>query len=174
MSDLPLWTFFVFDHIWLRWRIYFSVRLTIKMSTIAIERRWPFPAASSAGVDSTLSARPFLLRLHPFRLQPPSMGRVSCIQRATINLSTFGFSPSERNWRVFLVFTFAASPTINLSTFGLSRFGVPLWICELNHQFVHFSPSTCPLITIDLSTSHHQCVHLTCRNPLFYKSILRL
>jgi hypothetical protein len=95
---------FVFDHICLRWTIWFSVRLTIKMSTIAVERR-PFPVASSMqGLIQLSQHAPFACTV--FRLQPPSMGRVSCIQPATINLSTFGFPPSERNWRVFLVFTF--------------------------------------------------------------------
>jgi hypothetical protein len=54
----------------------------------------------------------------------------------------------------------SAPATINLSTFAL-LYRPGLWICELNHQSVHPSPSMCPPETINLSTSDHQSVHLS-------------
>jgi len=97
MSDLHLWTFFVFDHIRQLWTIFFSVRLTINMSTLEIARRVPFSIVLMRRADLTLSARPFLTPKHRFRLQVPSTGRISRLQPATINLSTFVFCPAEPN-----------------------------------------------------------------------------
>ena len=66
------------------------------MSTLEIARRVPFSIVLMRRADLTLSVRPFLTPQCRFRLQVYSTGRISRLQPATINLSTFVSDPLNR------------------------------------------------------------------------------